>query len=321
MATIAVDNSTMGLSIYATVFKGFEGDIDLRGTGVNDDDCFANTFDECGQVDSNMEIRNTNFLNTVAVAADAAFLWNDTDANIADCLFVNNLSAVEHDDDTSTPYSYNGMIFSGNTNDVNNTSGSAITVNKNNGSDPTSYTGSAVTFLGSTVTFKVVTATADGTGVNGVQVFVKASDGTGTLPFEDVVTGIVNTGTLAVVAHTDHELDSGDKVLIRGASHEANNGVFTVTVNDSAEYEYTMGSSPGSSPTGTILATFVALYGLTANDGTDDGVIEMDRIFDTDQPIIGNGRKYADIYKTAPIVGTVDIADGLTVTAILVPES
>jgi hypothetical protein len=67
---------------------------------------------------------------------------------------------------------------------------------------------------------------------------------------------ISNSGTTATVTHTAHGRNSGDRALIAGASLSANNGVFTITSTGANTYTYTMGSSPGSSPTGTITATF-----------------------------------------------------------------
>jgi len=48
-----------------------------------------------------------------------------------------------------TPYDYTDLNFSGNTNDVINTSGSAITVQKGGSSNPSSSEGSAVSFVSS----------------------------------------------------------------------------------------------------------------------------------------------------------------------------
>jgi hypothetical protein len=62
--------------------------------------------------------------------------------------FISNTTGagILHASATGSPFSYDKLIFSGNTYDVNNTSGSAITVNKNNAANPSTYTGSTVTF-------------------------------------------------------------------------------------------------------------------------------------------------------------------------------
>ncbi|MDP3956238.1 MAG: hypothetical protein Q8Q18_03275, partial [bacterium] len=142
------------------------------------------------------------------------------------------------------------------------------------------------------------------------------SDNTGPFPFEEAVT-IVNAGTPATVTHTDgtHAMATNDQVVISGASEEANNGIFTITVTGTDTYEYTMGSSP-SSPTGTIISTFVAISGETDIDGN----ISLSRVFPANQNIVGWVRKAtaAPFYKTGPITGTVSSASGLPVNIQLI---
>jgi hypothetical protein len=111
---------------------------------------------------------------------------------------------------------------------------------------------------------------------------------------------------------------TGDKVLIEGASHTANRGVFTITVTGPNAYTYTMASAPGSNPTGTIKATWAALYGTTDANGE----ISMSRVFSVDQPIAGWARKStsAPYYKTGPVSGTIDSALGASLTALLLSD-
>ena len=109
---------------------------------------------------------------------------------------------------------------------------------------------------------------------------------------------------------------SNDKVEIQGASLQANNGVYSITYISTSSYSYTMGSTPGSSPTGTITSTFVALAGLT----NASGILTTSREYSTDQPVTGWGRKStaSPFYKSAPLSGYVDIADGYTATAVMI---
>lgn len=82
------------------------------------------------------------------------------------------------------------------------------------------------------------------------------------------VTSITNSGATATVTQTAHGYVTGDWVLIQGASLAANNGSFQVTNTGANTYTYTMGSSPGSNPTGTITAlkaTLVVGSGVTPN--------------------------------------------------------
>jgi len=91
-------------------------------------------------------IRNLIFAETTDL--DAALLWNES-INIQKCQFIANDTgaAIEHPSATGTPYDYTAMLFSGNTNDVLNSSGSTIDINKGGGSDPSSYEGSTTNFL------------------------------------------------------------------------------------------------------------------------------------------------------------------------------
>ena len=97
-----------------------------------------------------------------------------------------------------------------------------------------------------------------------------------------------------------------------------NNGVFTITKINNDSYSYTMGSAPGSNPTGTIKATFAVLYGLTDVNGQ----ITMSRVFASDQPISGRVRKSsaAPYYKTTDFSGVVDSAAGFSATLQLISD-
>jgi hypothetical protein len=145
-------------------------------------------------------------------------------------------------------------------------------------------------------------------------VLVKAAAG-GSLPVNATVT-ITNSGTTATVSHTAHAMATGDKVLIGGASLTANNGVFAITKLTDDSYSYTMGSSPGSNPTGIIKSTYVLLSGDT--DG--NGQLSMSRSFSTNQPVAGWARKSTSnpLYKTGPVTGTVNTGTGASLTAVMI---
>jgi hypothetical protein len=139
----------------------------------------------------------------------------------------------------------------------------------------------------------------------------------GPMPYNITVT-ITNSGTTATVTHSSHGMNNGDKVQILGASLQANNGVFTIAYINVNSYSYTMGSTPGSNPTGTIKATYTALYGLTDVNGT----ITMSRVFSSNQPITGRIRKStgSPIYKTSSISDTVNSTTGFSTTILMVSD-
>lgn len=140
----------------------------------------------------------------------------------------------------------------------------------------------------------------------------------GAFPVEDTVT-IANSGTTATVTHTGHGMATNDYVYIEGGTLVANEGVFQITYINANSYSYTMGSTPGSSPTGTITSTFVALTGLS----DVNGVVSTSRVYTVDQPISGWARNTvggSPYYKEGPVTGTVDASDGLISTAVLVSD-
>jgi hypothetical protein len=206
---------------------------------------------------------------------------------------------------------------------VNVASGQTLTINVSTGaSTPSVYntgTGTVVIVAGAvTASLKVTTAT--GANIASAAVLVKAAAG-GSLPANVTVT-IVNTGSSANVSHTGHGMVTGDKVLIKFVSDTgkvaANEGVFTITKTNNDYYSYTMASSPGSSPTGTIKATYVLLSGTTDTDGN----ISMSRTFSTNQPVTGWARKStsAPYYKQGAVNGTVTTGSGVALSAILVAD-
>jgi hypothetical protein len=153
-------------------------------------------FQQCGQVDLGQVVaRNLSFAETTAT--DAALLWNES-INIKNSRFTANTTGagIEHPSSVGTPYSYDNLQFSGNTFDVNNTSGSAIVISLLNTPTgaPTTYTGSSVTFSASvTVT---ITGLADNTEVTVVQRGTPedtGTDGESTVGSRNFVTG--NTWT------------------------------------------------------------------------------------------------------------------------------
>ena len=191
------------------------------------------------------------------------------------------------------------------------------TLNITNGSSPTVTnlgTGS-VTLVVDPVTVAVNVKNTSGSNIQDARVMLRAADGTGPFPFEESVT-ITNSGTTATVAHTAHGMQTGDKVDIEDASHWQNNGIFTITVTGVNGYTYTLPSAPGSNPTGSITATFVALSGLTDASGN----LSVSRVYGTSQPIVGWIRKStsAPFYKTANVSGTVSNTSGFSTNVQLI---
>ena len=170
LATVQATTEAMALSLYSSTFKSFEGAIDLKGTGIDDDDCFACTFDGCGRIETNMEFRNCNILNSVAIATDGAMIWDDT-MNVEDSLFANNSRAIVFEASTGTPFTFTGLVFSGNTYDVRNEiTGSDITIDYGTGSLPTNEdVSTSTTTLTGSVSVQITVVDKDDNGIGTAQ--------------------------------------------------------------------------------------------------------------------------------------------------------
>jgi hypothetical protein len=200
-----------------------------------------------------------------------------------------------------------------------NDSGGAISLTVYGGGNTPTYknVGASTTIIIVGLVSVTVTVTdLSNTVVENARVLLLAAAG-GPMPFDTTVT-ITNSGTTATVTHSAHGMATNDKVQIKGASLLANNGVFSITYIDSGSYSYTMGSTPGSSPTGTIKATYVALSGLT----NASGIITMSRAFSSSQPVSGRVRKAAGgtLYKTSSIVGDISSSSGFVSTIQMIPD-
>jgi hypothetical protein len=271
-----------------------------------------------------------------AVAADAsAVIWDvneDVDGHFDGCSFTmgaNASHAIQLGTTSPTSVTFRDCVFSGynaaNANNdstilVSRTTG-AVTINVVGCSGNISYktAGATVSVVSNPVSTTVTVKDTDTPPavISGARVLVLAYSG-GPMPYNITVTGITNSGTTATVSHTAHGMATLDKVQITGASHWQNNGVFSITRINDDSYSYTLPSAPGSDPTGTIKATYVALEGTT--DGS--GEITMSRSFTSSQPVTGRARKAssAPYYKTTEFVGTIDSVNGLDLTVQLLPD-
>jgi len=187
LTALAVSDSAISLSLYGTTFKGFEANIDLYGTNLSGDDCFGCTFNGCGRIRSNMEVRNIQVLNSIAGVTDGALLWEST-TDVAKGLFVNNSRAIVFEAVTGTPFTFTDIIFSGNTYDVRNESLGAIAIGYSGGTEPTvenSGAGSETT-VSVAVTLKMVVTNEAGGVIVGAYAYIDDNDQT---PF------ILNTTT------------------------------------------------------------------------------------------------------------------------------
>lgn len=187
------NNAASTTKLYNSTLKALTGSIVMG----NDSDhlFYGGTVNKCKQFDpvGAPKLRNCTFSETVDT--DAALLWNEN-IDIEDCNFIANVdppggAGIEMPSNVGTPYDYDGLVFSGNTKDVLNSSGAAITITKTGTSNPTTSEGAAVTFSGS-VTITVTVKDTDGNLLADVQTAVyKTADRT-ELMNEDTVAGVAS---------------------------------------------------------------------------------------------------------------------------------
>lgn len=349
-ASSRVDWTGITFKALGTVSKGRlevidDADVNIAGCTFDGMDTFifkaasavlTSTFRNCRQITANGATFNGSLFTGFEGTSDTGYLlWNTSAApngRLDGCEFVKGTAsthAIEFGTSAPTTMTLTDVTFSGyNASDGQTDSallfpdtGSNVTwtVTISGGTTP-SYkklrSGDTVTIVSGAVNVSVNVKNVAGSNIENARVLLKAASG-GPFPFDVTVT-ITNSGTTATVAHTSHGLATNDKVLIKGASHIQNNGVFSITVTNANEYTYTMGSAPGSNPTGTIKSTFVALSGLTDANGN----ITTSRVYASDQPVSGWARKSSaqPFYKEALLGGSVDNVAGYSANVQLVGD-
>lgn len=315
-----------GGATYALDASDTAADVTISGStfiraGIMDfastSDVQTSVFNNCGQITPNTGIFKTNTISNY-VGTSGAILYPTTDVNISGLSFIICDNGVEYDatSDSTTP-SFNDFTFddaAGNY-DVNNTSGSAVSIGNANGSNANSYNpgGSVVTFLANPVTLTVTVQNASGVKIQDARVLVTVLSG-GSYPFEETVT-LSRVTTTVSVSHTAHGMANGDLVVIENANENEYNGVQTISNVTINAYDYTIATTPSSPATGTILATTAIISDLTDIDGK----VTDTRTYSIDQPLGGRVRKSttSPFYKTGNIVGTVDKDNGVPLTIVM----
>lgn len=178
------------LKLYACTFIDcsiFAFPTALSGSEVSD--CVWNG---CGEINVNtFKFRYCNFVN----ATTNGIQVDSTSFDVEDCNFINPTTAgIELT--VAGPYDFTDLVFVGTSGsgpyDVNNTYGSAITVNNEGTSNGQYYTGSTVTFQGSvTVEIKVIDENLD--PIENAQTSVwKLSDNAQIMNEDTLITGIAS---------------------------------------------------------------------------------------------------------------------------------
>ena len=165
--------------------------------------------------------------------------------------------------------------------------------------------GITVTVVIDPVTTKVTVEDEDGTAISNARVLAETADNGGGsgFPFEDSVTITQAAGT-ATVSHTAHGLATNDYIVIRGAQPDGYNKVAQITSTGANSYTYSVDSGLSSPATGSPVASYAAISGLT----NGSGVIESSKTWPASQGLKGWARKKnasSPFYKD----GNINIAD------------
>ena len=140
----AIDSNITELGIYGSIFFD-AGTVSLPAASGTAREVLNTNFESCAKVLADTcKIQNCNFISSDA----NAILINDDPHNVTDCKFIGCPRGVELDIVGDGSYDFYNLQFSGCTYDVNNSSSGTLTVNKFNGSNPSTYIGSIVTFVG-----------------------------------------------------------------------------------------------------------------------------------------------------------------------------
>lgn len=204
------------VNLYGSTFKSFAGamtleaDTDHAYLGVN--------FIDCSQLNpvGNVVMKNCTFAETQDL--DAAFLWNGslTTTNFTDNSFIANTTGAAIEHPAQGTFSYEGLTFSGNTNDIlysTAASSGVLTINASDSNPVTSEianpTGNSVSIV-NTVTLTVTVKDQGGTLVD-ANVRIQETDGT-----------LISQGATTSGVYTDatynYSTDTAVQVRVRESS-------------------------------------------------------------------------------------------------------
>ena len=316
---VTVSGQTLDNKVMSTIDASTIGNIPV---GCTWDTCGLITISAGGGLDSCVIYKGTGTSAVLTPIGDIS--------DVTDCTFTSDGTGHGLEiTGTATNITLTGTTFTnyastdgstGNEGVYVNIASGSMNLTISGGSTPSVRTaGASVTLVVGAVNVTAYSVDDSGSNVNDAIFHLEAA-GTTMSPFPvgDTIT-IVNASTTATATHTAHGMATNDKVVIRGASLNENIGVFSITVTDANTYTYTMGSAPGSSPTGTITSTFVVLNGLPTG-GTN--TITMSRSFPSSQQVVGRVRKSssAPYYKVAAISGTVSNTVDTTFTGVMISD-
>lgn len=179
-------------------------------------------FINCAQIDPST---STFESNTISYSTDSggSILFVDS-WGVQSCNFLLNTNAIEIDDGDPAAKSFTALFFTGNTYDVNNTSGVSLTISKVSLSNPSTYTGTAVSFVAS-VSIDIHVQNEAGADIVGALVYIDEDLETAGSIFNDVTdsNGDISTSYSGVATSAT--------VRVRKYGYKPNNGVISLTAD------------------------------------------------------------------------------------------
>lgn len=270
------------------------GDVELEVSACEVIDCVMSAM---GAV----RVRNGAFLKRSTIAGSITNSKHaaldlggaDPSANtVRDLTIANNFNGILLKGSGNVTYNFRNIKFSGNTNDVRVDFGSSdtVTINVLEGGDTPSISkvdAGTTVIVENPQTTKFTVQNAEGTVLQNVRVMAETGDdgGGSGLPFEESIS-ITQTGGTATATHTAHGLASNDFVAIRGAQPDNYNKVVQITVTGTNTYTYLVNDNPSSPATGTPIASYIAVTGLTDVNGE----IEAAKTWPASQSLDGYAR-------------------------------
>jgi len=167
----ATDTDVDDFGLYGSTFDTY-GTVDLQPDGANLEVIGCNFNNGQGQFQPNtMDVTFSNFISGPSTG-NGSVLIESSSFSIQNCAFISNTNAIE----ISAVFdpSFVAMSFTGNTNDIYNSSGSSMTVSNDTNSNASSYNaaGDLVNFQ-STVNVTVHCEDVDGTDLPDIQIYIQ----------------------------------------------------------------------------------------------------------------------------------------------------
>lgn len=206
------DADIHSFTMYGSIIRGAydgTGVIGVQaGSPTTTHEVIGNTFDACGQIDTqDAVVRNVNILNSQETGTTfAALLWDETDIDIKNSLFVNNTNAIEVTTLTAN-MSFDGMEFSGNTTDVRYEGATDWDLNWTNATGAPSITNAGA---GTLTAVNTVVLTLNDVATGSQCAIYAASGGP-----ETVGTELMNEAAVSSTVTEDYAFTSNQPVEIR----------------------------------------------------------------------------------------------------------